>query len=417
MCYTYSMKKSLLISLSILVGALILSPLWVLAQTASNTRQEIQDLNSQINKKKGTIEALEKSIEKVKKDIAAKQLESKSLKNQLAILDGHIEEVELDIAVTEEKLSSLTLEIESLGLSITDKQTTIDRQKVIIAELIRSLSYQSEKNYVEIMAAYDTFSDFYNQVQYIEKMERDLGKSAKAIRLAKEDLEDKKSQTEERQATYKKLQAELVEKKVDLNEQMGHKEIVLAQTQSSERTYSTLLGTLRKQYQQIENEISSIEQQVRKKLTEQEQLERLNGSDPTVMSWPTQSHYITAYFYDPDYPYRYVFEHNAVDIRAPQGSVIKAAASGYIGRAKRCTTSTCYSYVMIIHSGGISTVYGHLSKISVEEEQFVARGDIIGYSGGTPGTVGAGPFVTGPHLHFEVRKDGIPVNPLNYLVQ
>ena len=191
----------------------------------------------------------------------------------------------------------------------------------------------------------------------------------------------------------------------------------MAETRSSELTYKTLLTNLRTQYQQIEGEISSIEREVRKKLSELQGKNDQPEDTGTALSWPTQSRYITAYFHDTSYPYRNIFEHNAIDIRASHGTPVKAASSGYIARAKRCTLASCYAYVMIVHSGGISTVYGHLSQITVGEEQFVTRGDIIGYSGATPGTPGAGPFTTGAHLHFEVRKDGIPVNPLNYLVK
>ncbi len=69
---------------------------------------------------------------------------------------------------------------------------------------------------------------------------------------------------------------------------------------------------------------------------------------------------------------------------------------------------------MIIHSNGLATLYAHMSRLDVEQDQYVSRGEIIGLSGGRPGSPGAG-FSTGPHLHYEVRQDGVPVNPMTFL--
>ena len=379
-------------------------------------KEEIDALQKEIQAKREKVKEIEKSIEAYKKRIEQARLDSVSLKNQLSILDNRKKQVELDIEATEAKISTAELEIEELGLQIEDTETSIERQKELIAELIRTLYFEDQKNYVEVLATHATFSDFYSRLQELGKVENDLSLQAQQLRQAKEELETQKVQVEDRRELLGKLQSDLKNKEKDLLEQALTKSNLLEQTEASERTYETLLSNLKQQYRQIENEIVSIEQQIRRQLEAQDKLSEISD-DSSVLSWPTNSRYITAYFHDPSYPYRNVFEHNAVDIRAPQGTPVRAATSGFIGRDKRCTVPSCYAFVMIIHQNGLSTVYGHLSSIIVSAEQFVTRGDIIGYSGAMPGTPGAGPFTTGPHLHFEVRKDGIPVNPLNYLIK
>lgn len=388
----------------------------VYSETGGN-KEEIDQLNQDIASKKEKVKQLEASIDAYKKKIEQTKLQSVSLSNQMTILDNHITQVELDISATKEKLDTLKLEIQAFELSIADKQVSITRQKKIIAEFIRTLHEEGDTTMIEVLASYDSFSDFYDRVAYARSIQEDVGKSARGLRIAKDELEEKKRGTQERQKAYEALSTELENKKKDLDGQSYAKQLLLTETKSSETTYQTLLSSLKSQYQQVENEITSIEQRIRAKLESQNKLTPTDIEFNGQLSWPTASRYVTAYFRDPTYPYRNVFEHNAIDIRAGHGTAIKAAASGYIAQARFCQLASCYAYVMIVHSGGISTVYGHLSQIAVNTDQFVTRGDIIGYSGGTPGTVGAGPFVTGPHLHFEVRKNGIPVNPLSYLVK
>ena len=173
-----------------------------------------------------------------------------------------------------------------------------------------------------------------------------------------------------------------------------------------------MLAAAKAEQENANASIIAAEQKIRQKLAEQQGINGLKFNDAGFV-WPVPQNVITAYFHDPEYPYRHIFEHPAIDIRAGQGTAIRAAATGYVAKAKNAGYG--YSYIMLVHGDGLSTVYGHVSGIAVEADQFVAQGQVIGYSGGMPGTPGAGYLTTGPHLHFEVRLNGIPVNPLSYL--
>lgn len=415
--------KRLRYLLPVLLFSVLALPIFVFASPEHNqedyvggNKEEIESLQAELKEKREKVKEIEKTIESYNKKVEQARLDSVSLKNQLSILDNRKKQVELDIEITGEKIETAELEIKELTLSIEDTTESIDSQKKLLAELIRTLHFEHGKNYVQILATNDSFSDFYGRVQQLRKVEKDLGSQARILKKAKTDLESKKGQVEDRQELLEDLADKLDNKKSDLVEQSGAKATLLDKTKSSEKAYQTLVQNLKQQHRQAESDIAFAEQQVRRRLEKLDKFTDLPDDSP-LLSWPTQSRYITARFHDTTYPYRQIFEHNAIDIRGAHGTPVRAAAAGFIGRARTCTVASCYAYVMVLHQNGMSTVSGHLSSIIVTEDQFVSRGQVIGYSGATPGTVGAGPFTTGPHLHFEVRKNGIPVNPLNHLVK
>jgi len=101
-----------------------------------------------------------------------------------------------------------------------------------------------------------------------------------------------------------------------------------------------------------------------------------------------------------------VARHNGIDIPAPHGTAIYATADGIVGRAQRL--GGYGNYVEIEHGNMIQTRYGHMSSYIVRPGQQVKKGEIVGYVGSTGRS-------TGNHLHYEVRIEGAPVNPMPFV--
>lgn len=140
---------------------------------------------------------------------------------------------------------------------------------------------------------------------------------------------------------------------------------------------------------------------------------RKHGKTPTF-TWPIEPERgLSAGFDDAEYEEVIGLKHYGVDVRAGPETAVHSAADGEVTRV--ADNGLGYSYVVIEHEGGFATVYGHIPFFYVEEGDIVRRGQVIALSGGAPGTKGTGRIYTGPHLHFELHKDGTAIDPLEYM--
>jgi murein DD-endopeptidase MepM/ murein hydrolase activator NlpD len=380
---------------------------------ASDFDREIDQLNQKILDQKKQIDNLRLRQQEYKEKIKAKQEERVSLNNQLAILEDRLAEAQADIEGTNLEIDKTNLEIKKIELDKESLDKKIEANKQHIASLIRSMHKQDQASTLELLLLNDSLAEFLNQARYLQDANTEIGRSVNELKADKDNLEGSIQALNTKNKELLSLKADLENKKDSLDYEQTNKSNLLAETKASEREFQSLIEAGQREQRAAEAAISSAETLIRKKMSERDR-QKLNDGNNTI-AWPVPQNTITAGFRDSTYPYRgLIGEHSAVDIRAKQGTTIKAAADGYVAKVKFDGTKN-YAYIMLIHGDGLSTVYGHVSAVYVMADQYVKQGQAIGKTGGMPGGTGSGPFTTGPHLHFEVRLNGLPVNPAKYL--
>ncbi|MGP8320888.1 MAG: murein hydrolase activator EnvC family protein [Methanosarcinaceae archaeon] len=408
------MKKKLLLITIIITSFIFCSPNLLYGQNQNNDEvlnSEVKELNSAIKSNKNKIKEIKKKQDLYSKNIKNKQNEKANLINQLDILENRLAKANLDIESVEIDINRTNLEIQKTDLEIKYSNEKLKKEKTHIASILKLMYKNSKVGTLEILLINDSLVDFLNQAKHLENINKELSSSLDKLKKYQKKLKDGKEELEHKDKELLVLKENLKNKKKSLKDEQNNKNFIVDQVKNSEKKYQKLLADAKQEQNKATSEIVSLEKTVRQKIANSNNT-KLEFNDNGLI-WPVTKNFITAYFHDPDYPFRYLFEHSGIDIRAAQGQAMKAAASGYVAIAKDAGKK--YSYIMIIHGNGLSTVYGHVSKIYVKEDEYVIQGQTIGLVGGTPGTKGAGLTTTGPHLHFEVRLNGIPVNPLEYL--
>ena len=384
--------------------ALLSLPVFFVGTVNAQSNSAIDDLSTKIDEKRESIDALNSQIDSYKEKIENLQAQEATLYGEIDLLENRIAKTKLDIEAAEASIDLVNIELASLDEEIQSTQEQLDYERTLIAEVLRQIQTEDTAVPLELFFSNDSFSELFDNLQQLSNISEDLKKTVDEARSTKAALEEKMTNEETKKTDLVSLE-ESLDKDLDrLSEETGSKEFLITQTQQSESTFQSLLQEVKQEQTFINQEILLLQQEIEGKLSEADE-----GGDSSVLSWPFSPTLrgISTYFHDPTYPFRNLFEHSGLDLPAATGTPVGVAATGYVAFAK---TGRLYgNYVMVIHANGISTLYAHLSRIDVVADQFVARGDIIG-------AVGSIGLSTGPHLHFEVRKDGIPTDPLGYLI-
>lgn len=388
------------------IGACLIGiPLLVGAKT-------VEELRAELDTKRKSLKDTENRIQQFKEGIQEKKKEARTLEDQIGLIDTNIEGIELTLAQTVAEIDETDTEIETVEAEVAIKEEEIARQKQILAEYIRSIHTLDQQSTVTMLLKYDTFSEAMTESATLEELQNRAQETLVSIQGLHEELVTKRRELEDFKQSLDALRKRQEAQQATLANQRASKERILSLTQEQEAEYQALLKDAQAAHQQAQAAISELDSRIREELKKQG-----IGALPSVgtFDWPIEPIFgVSCEFRCGGYPYEYLIgPHSAIDIPSYVGTPIKAPAEGYVARTFD-SGGPGYSYIMLIHGDGISTVYGHVSGFAVNEGQVVTRGTVIGYTGGAPGSRGAG-LSSGPHLHFEVRKNNVPVNPRGYL--
>jgi len=385
------MKKSsrLINWLLIIVMAISSSPAF--ADTLSDKQQELKNLQKKI-------EEQETALSKIRN-------QKLTLSNQIKLLDNQIDTAQLALEELDIQITTIGLEKSALNHELVDLEEQALGKRLDLKKAIRTSYMYSQDGIVEILFTSNSFNDFTSKVTYLDSVERKISSNLISLGKIKEELSTKKELLEDKNERLSEVRQKKIIEEQSWKIQVNAKNNIVKDLKLSESEYQKRLEDARTEEQTINNDIAILLRQVAPKI--------LIGEKK--LAWPIPYRRITAGFRDPDYARTFGLPHNGMDIAAPQGTPIKCPANGVVSKIKN-GGARGLSYMVISHDSGLATVYMHLSAFAVGTGARVIQGQTIGYTGGTPGTPGAGWLTTGPHLHLEVWDNDQARNPLAYLI-
>lgn len=356
-----------------------------------------EPLEDVLEKTKSEKEATQKKIEDIKKEESTYIEEINNIENDLLSSLDDLDKLNAELADKKNVIDKTTVELVIKQEEINKIEQELNQKIEIFNNRIRAIYKSRDINTIEMLFTSGDFIEFISRL----KMKRLLAaKDAEAISEIKN---HRKLLIDSRNEILNLREREKSEK-AELEKLINQAEIKKREVENIYDKKKELLSITRANKEaliQMENQLAIKEREITKALQSYGY-----GSAPTgKLLWPVAGKFSSGFGYRTSLSGTRRF-HSGVDLYARNGTPIYACESGQVIKAEY---HGGYGYsILIYHGGGLATFYAHLSGFAVSAGQNVSRGQLIGYVGTTG-------YTTGPHLHLEVRINGVPKDPMGYL--
>jgi murein DD-endopeptidase MepM/ murein hydrolase activator NlpD len=387
------------------VLVVLLLALLVAAPAAADTITKKRQVDAKIESLSDKIAAARAREQQLAGEIAGLTSRIRRLEAEVGDVSRDLAALEQDLALQQEKLNRvnelLRLQTEKLGFLREQHDGAVDRLSTRIVEIYQSGNVST----VEVLLDSKNFGELISRLDYARELAHQDARIADSVGRAKVRMREAQTRTaltrkQVRAAAlavaYRTQQArtvrnQLIAQEGELSRTRGSRRETLEDVQQTKEAYLDEVRALAAVSNQLAAQIRGAQSST--------------ASAPVVPSgggfmWPVSGP-VTSPF-----GWRWGRMHQGIDIAVPTGTPVVASNSGRVIYAG--WMGGYGNLVVVDHGGGVATAYGHNSSIAAGNGQSVGQGQVIAYAGSTGNS-------TGPHVHFEVRVNGSPVDPLGYL--
>ena len=357
--------------------------------------------------KQNQLQGLNGQIVATKTQIAQLLSQERQLQGEIAAFDAQLRAVQAQIDQETAKLVLLGQQVDAAKEQLTLKQAELAQHITDFGRRMRIMYKSGQISGLELIFSAANFTDLMNRVVFFNVIVREDRRQVAELQKERAAIEQMKADLEAKQAEQARVVKQVQDQKAQIQAVRDQKAAREQQIAAIEAQFARLLADMEAQRAALQAQIASLIH------------ESFRARSSGKWRWPmdgviTQGFGCTSYPFEPYDPSCATHHfHSGIDIATDYGTPVHASDGGIVHNF----TMGCgwggglcgYGrYVIMVHAGGFTTLYGHLSSWAVGDGVQVDKDTVIGYEGSTGNS-------TGPHLHFEIDLGSMPVDPLAYL--